>query len=77
MKVKELIEVLSGLNPEHEVILSRDSEGNSFSPASSYDLGRYTPESTWSGEWKSSAQSVKEGGCAKKGINAVLLWPVN
>lgn len=30
MKVKELIEVLKTCNPEHDVVLQKDSEGNGY-----------------------------------------------
>ena len=33
MKVSELIEILKKENPEAEVLLSSDEEGNSFEPA--------------------------------------------
>ncbi len=77
MKVKELIALLKTLPPNHQVIISKDGEGNGFSPCDGHSLGRYVPDSTWSGEWKSSAHSVEEGGCTEKQINAVCLWPVN
>lgn len=76
MKVKALIELLSELNPEHEVVLSGDGEGNSYSPLADHGVGRYTPESTWSGEF-SSEGDPDEGYCTKKEVNAVVLWPTN
>ncbi len=77
MKVKELIALLSELNPKLEVVLSKDGEGNGFSPLDGHDFGRYVPESTWSGEFKSSQHSVEDGGCTAKQVNAICLWPVN
>lgn len=78
MKVKKLIELLSALNPELEVVLSKDGEGNEFSPLDeSYSTGQYVPDSTWSGEFRSSQYSVADGGCRRKDINAIVLWPVN
>lgn len=50
MKVKELIELLSELNPKLEVIMAKDGEGNGYSPVDAHDVGQYIPESTWSGE---------------------------
>lgn len=73
MKIKELMEILADLNPEHEVVLSRDGEGNGFSPLSAYGVGQYVPESTWSGELRSAEN--KE--CKKKDLNAIVLWPAN
>ena len=39
MNVSELIEYLLGFDPETEVILQRDSEGNGFSPLAGVDVG--------------------------------------
>jgi len=50
MKVKELIEQLQETDPEREVIMSKDSEGNSYSPLSGFWEGAYVPDSTWGGE---------------------------
>lgn len=72
MKTKELIELLSELNPELEVVMSKDSEGNAFSPVDAYCLGQYFPESTWSGDFIGE-DDMDDG----KDIDAVVLWPVN
>jgi|SaaInlStandDraft_4_1057021.scaffolds.fasta_scaffold143740_2 hypothetical protein len=81
MKVKKLIEVLSELDPETIVVLSRDSEGNGFSPLSSFAYNVfYIPENTWSGEvydreeWDewSDGESVPS-----EAESALVLWPVN
>jgi hypothetical protein len=72
MKVRELIKALSKCSPDAEVILSKDSEGNGFSPcANTYD-GFYVAENTWSGEFYDDADEA-EG----DGDEAVLLVPVN
>lgn len=50
MKVKDLIEELSKMNPEHEVIMQKDSEGNGYSPLHNlFDNSVYVPDSNWSG----------------------------
>lgn len=67
MKVKELIEILKPLDPEAEVILSKDAEGNNYSPLSDYSSGKYIPDSTWSGEFESRRGKY----------NAICLWPTN
>jgi hypothetical protein len=36
MKVKKLLELLNDVDPEAEVVLSSDGEGNSFSPCADY-----------------------------------------
>jgi hypothetical protein len=71
MKVKDLIELLSNLPGEHEVILSKDSEGNEFSPLADHGLQMYVSNSTWSGDIYSEedVEDYRE--------NAVVLWPTN
>lgn len=49
MKVKELIKHLNDHDPELEVILVKDSEGNGFSPLASIGTSYYIAETTWSG----------------------------
>jgi hypothetical protein len=75
VKVKELMQLLSTLNPEHLVILSKDAEGNCFSPLADHGIGQYTPETTWSGEWRHEGDD--EDGCSPDETNCVTLWPVN
>lgn len=81
MKVKDLIAELSELNPEFEVVLSSDSEGNNYSPLAGCDIGRYSPETTWRGDWTSvgdpGAPEEEIDGCTPEQANAVALWPVN
>lgn len=51
MTVRELIEKLKGLDADAMVIMSRDSEGNGFSPISKYvEASHYTAFNDCSGE---------------------------
>ena len=50
MKVKELIKQLKQVDPNCEVIMSSDGEGNNYSPLSSFWQGSYVPSSTCRGE---------------------------
>jgi len=51
MKVRELIEELSCMDFEAEVVLQKDAEGNGYSPLSGVDHDCvYVAENTWSGE---------------------------
>lgn len=50
MTVKELIEYLQQCNPSDLVVLSRDAEGNGYSPLESYSEDLYVAESSWYGE---------------------------
>lgn len=48
MKVKELLELLVGIDLEAELILQKDSEGNGYSPLSGADPEAvYVPTCTW------------------------------
>jgi hypothetical protein len=73
MKVRDLIELLKGLPENAEVVLSKDGEGNSYSPLSGHSRGKYTPDSTWSGEFRTHDDNDKP----VRRPNAVCLWPVN
>ena len=84
MKVKELIRHLSKLDGECEVIMSKDSEGNNFSPYNCYDVGAYVPETTWYGTYYSNAFTPDQNDLTKeeqeqimKNNPAICLWPVN
>ncbi|MEE9446225.1 MAG: hypothetical protein V3V19_11240 [Cocleimonas sp.] len=72
MKIKELIEKLKSCDPEEEVILAKDNEGNGYSPLSNISHDIYRPESTWSGELVEYERNRKDGD-----IDVVTLWPVN
>lgn len=73
MTVKELIETLKELPADHIVVMSKDGEGNNFSPCADYGLQMYIPDSTWSGEIRSE-EDMDEGEYKE---NAVVLWPTN
>lgn len=77
MKIKELMEILSKMDPERLVVLSRDEEGNGFSVLQDAEemhykdgevgYGRLTPELRDAGY---GPDDIMRGG--KK---AVVLWP--
>lgn len=85
MKVKELIRELQLLDPELEVILQADGEGNSFSPLEGTDENCvYVAETTWSGElydttWTADEACMHEDEWAEilKKPRCVVLYPVN
>lgn len=88
MKVKDVIAALERCDPEYEVILSKDGEGNDFSPLAEVagENNVYVPQTTWSGEVRLhhltpelearrfSAWDVYDG---DDGQRAVVLWPTN
>lgn len=85
MRVKALLEALSGANPEAEVILQQDAEGNGYSPLYAVDVDAvYVPDCTWSGtaysmEWSASDadMSRSEWAVVKAMPRCVVLAPVN
>lgn len=85
MTVGELIELLQKEDPEREVIISMDSEGNEFSPLSDYSPELYVPDSTWSGEiyLEELTEEDIENGYTEDdvydgtdGVKAIVLWPI-
>jgi hypothetical protein len=79
MTVKELHELLTQLLPNHAdnlVVMSKDGEGNSFSPLHEPSHALYVAESSWSGEIydEDDAEELKELG---GGEPALVFWPTN
>lgn len=69
MTVKELKEVIAEVPDGYHVILSKDSEGNSFSPVPSeqgFSTANYQPETTYFGDITDEGKH-----------NALVLWPTN
>lgn len=85
MKVKELIVMLQQENQDALVVMSKDSEGNNFSPFYSFgNENTYRAESTWSGEtgFDKMTPELREQGYGNDdaitdGEPAVVLYPVN
>lgn len=84
MKVRELIEILQGLDQDALVVSSKDAEGNGFSPtAREYSTGGYQADSSWSGDFFDDARVVGEDDEGHDYIDdsdhqrCVVLWPVN
>ena len=86
MKVKEIKELLNNLDESYddaEVIMSRDSEGNDYSPFSDISTDAvYVEQASWYGDvyYESSYDNKKEwneiledNDCKK----AIILWPRN
>lgn len=75
MKVKHLAALLKMHNPEHDVILSSDTEGNRLSPFSVVTEEKYLPENKWSGDLihPDDYDPVAHKNC----INVLVLWPTN
>lgn len=76
MKVSELIAMLQELPQDHQVVMSKDGEGNSFSPFSDYGIGKYEPDSTWSGDF-TSYKHDSDDLLDPEECDTICLWPVN
>lgn len=87
MTVKELRDCLDLYNDNDLVVMSKDAEGNGFSPLEqTVGNSLYTPESTWSGSVsiKELDDELKEQGYTEEDCyrdetskECVVLWPVN
>jgi hypothetical protein len=84
MKVRELIDLLAYRDPEFEVILQKDAEGNGYSPlAEVCGNAVYQADSTWSGEVKFQVltpEMISQGYTEEDvdgGVPCVVLCPVN
>ena len=84
MNVGELIKYLKGFNPETEIVLQKDSEGNGYSPLAGADEGYYVPDSTWSGDFYDSSYTADD--CfmdddefeeMQSRPKSIVLYPVN
>jgi hypothetical protein len=86
MKAKEFKEIVNKWNDEDEIIMSKDSEGNYFSPFSDFSEQIYIPDCTWAGEIKQrelTPELIAQGYSdedlyhGNNGQNAIVLWPIN
>ena len=72
MTKNELLEMLKDVPGDYQVIMSKDSEGNAFSPLSNTGCAMYVSTAPWNGEVHGeddAGEHYKE--------NAVVLWPTN
>lgn len=74
MNVRELKALLDTLDENALVVLSSDSEGNSYSPAASHDLCEYQAETTWRGY---VSHPDDEEPMPDTAVPALVLWPTN
>jgi hypothetical protein len=81
MNVRELREVLVGLDDDTLVVMSKDGEGNRYSPLDGYTPGElYRAESTYSGELvnnEGTAVDDEDWDDGSDAVPCVVLWPVN
>jgi hypothetical protein len=80
MKVKTLIKALGECNPESIIILSKDSEGNRFSPLSGLWEGKYSETDYGSVGLEELTPALEKSGFTAedilpRGRKAVILCP--
>lgn len=71
MTVKQLKACLENCPDDWLVVISRDSEGNGYSPLSGIGEGHYQPLETWCGEFLHHPEDHPPE------PNAIGLWPSN
>lgn len=81
MKLKQVVKMFQEaidagvLTGNEVVVMSKDGEGNEYSPLSEYGHLMYLPNNTWSGEVLTFEEYEEEG--LGGGKPAVVLWPTN
>lgn len=82
--VSELIKQLKECDPNRIVIISKDSEGNDYSPFSGFYEASYKANSTWSGEigLETLTEEDRKSGYSEEdvledGVPCVVLRPTN
>lgn len=74
MNIKELKEILDNYDDKTNIIMSKDGEGNAFSPLAGYGDGLYVADSTWSGDIYNKDERDEAGDDAEA---VIVLWPTN
>lgn len=72
--VAEWIEILKEYPQDNIVVMSKDGEGNDFSPLADAGTGLYVADTTWSGAVYNDDEADSAG---KDAVQAVILWPTN
>jgi hypothetical protein len=75
MTVLDLRMILSKYDDDCLVVLSKDKEGNGYSPAYKVDGTTYVSDATRSGTLLDDDEILDEDG--EHGVDAVVIWPVN
>jgi hypothetical protein len=84
LTVRELREALAGLPDDMLVVMSRDAEGNGYSPLVEASESMYLAETTWSGDLyptpediAADAQLGEDDEAPDDAVRVIALWPVN
>jgi len=78
MTVAQLREALKDLPDDMPIVMSKDAEGNNYSPLAQVDPNRqYEPYNTWSGEIKHPDDEHDQTEEGDTFALVVCLWPTN
>jgi hypothetical protein len=84
MTVGELLALLEGFEHDRVVVMSRDAEGNGYSPLYGAWAGKYQAETTWSGDVgleclddELRGHGYTDEDVMEDGERAVILTPTN
>ena len=77
MTVKELRKLLFEVDDDLEVIMSKDGEGNGFSPFSDLGEAYYVADSKWSGDVYNEDDLEDCGIDKDEAKKCIVLWPTN
>lgn len=77
MTVAELIAQLRNFPPHDIVVMSKDGEGNSYSPLSGLDMAKYVAESTWEGFLLDEDDEDEDEELKESAVPCVVFWPTN
>ncbi len=74
MTKADLLKAIVDVPDDTLIVMSRDSEGNDYSPLAQIDEALYRAENTYSGELYDEDQGEEE---KKKCVPCIVLWPTN
>ena len=85
MNIGELKELIKDMDNNIEIIISKDVEGNNYSPLSDYSEGIYLSSPTWYGKFyhvdelndpdEYNLEEVEN--IKSEGSECICLWPIN
>jgi hypothetical protein len=76
VRVGKLRSALEDLPEDMLVVMSKDSEGNRYSPLADLEKMYYYPDNSWSGEVR-HPDEVDEEPNDEECVEAIVLWPTN
>ncbi|MFD9223770.1 hypothetical protein ACFWDI_28155 [Streptomyces sp. NPDC060064] len=82
--LRQQLAAFDDLPGDTPVVMSKDGEGNGYSPLAELSPGMYLAENTWSGEHYPTEEQLRDDpnadedeGAPEDAVPAVFLWPVN